>query len=305
MRFILTSLFALALLITPAEFATAQGFIICQGDSCNACSLVSLIQRLLQFLITLAILFGTLMIMLAGFKMVTAHGNQAEIKKAKEIFTNVAIGITIILLAFTIVDTLMKMLVPNSSAFMGGGPWSTIQCADNNIPKQPAPSQPSSPVTVTPGGGQNTGGSTSGIPFNGPTMTADEAKKLLTERGIAVNSGVNLEGISSDVIDKIVAASNDMGPSALIITSARDGTHMNTCHAAGTCLDVVCRSCGSDAGKIQAFINAADNHRYCAVYEPGPSGGCPAGVSRCRAGVGTGAHYSFYMGSGAKDSLCN
>lgn len=300
-RLALLAVIILAFFLIPESSAFAQTIqlVVCEGDQCNACNLVKLANNVIRFLIVLSILLATIMFIWAGFLFVTSGGNQTQLQKGKKMFMDVLIGIIIVLTGFLIVDTVMKTLAGNS--LMGGGPWNQIECVPNPSAISTGvwdPSQGGS-VSVSPG----TGGSTSGISVSGPTMTAAEARAALTERGIAVNSGVNLEGVNASMIDQIIATGNETGR-PLTITSARDGSHENGCHAAGTCLDVVCTSCGSNASAIQGFISAAESRGYCAVYEPGQTATCPAGVSPCRAGVGTGAHYSFYMSAGSKDAKC-
>ncbi len=295
MKRIFAYLTILIIVLAPPSVAFALTLVPCMGDACKACNLVDLANNIINFLIVLAVLIAGILFAWAGFIMVTSAGNMSKVKKAKDIFVDVLIGVIIVLSGWIIINTIMSILVGDT---LYGGSWKTIECVENGKITEPPP-QPTSPtLTENP-----TTSGDSGVPITGPTMTAAEARQILSERGIAVNPGVNLEGVSSEMIDRIVATGNDMGR-PLTITSARDGTHANTCHAAGTCLDVVCTSCGNNVSAIQGFINAAQQRGYCAVYEPGPSGPCPAGVSPCRAGVGTGAHYSFYNRSGSTDALC-
>jgi hypothetical protein len=271
----------------------------CTGLNCQLCNLFALADTLIKYAIYVAVPIGGAVFAYAGFLFITSGGSTENASKARTLFFDVILGFIFVLIAFLVVDTIIQTLA--NGTFTGAN-WRGVSCTSDRYLGggfASAPINPITPVTVTP----TPGGSTSGITVQGSTMTAAQAQQALTSRGIAVAASVNLEGINSDVIDKIIATSNDMGR-PLTITSARDGVHANTCHAAGTCLDVVCTSCGSSASGVQSFINASEQQGYCAVYEPGPSGGCPVGVTPCRPGVGSGAHYSFYKSSGAKDALC-
>jgi hypothetical protein len=76
-----------------------------------------------------------------SFKMVTAGGDAGAISNAKSMITNVIIGFIILLAAYLIVDTVMKILVGDK--LTGFGPWNEIQCVDQPevTPIQPATNQ--------------------------------------------------------------------------------------------------------------------------------------------------------------------
>ena len=59
----------------------------------------------------------------AGWKYMTAGGNIGKATQARDIFTNVAIGLVIILAGWLVVDTVMKTLVKEHAGF---GPWNKI-----------------------------------------------------------------------------------------------------------------------------------------------------------------------------------
>jgi len=106
---------------------TGTGLVTCEGPDCNLCSLVGLVQNVINFMVYVAIFVATLMITYAGILYVTAGGSEDRLKKAHGIFWKVLIGFIIILAAWMIVDLIFKALVPiDGQPF--GKPWQSIVC---------------------------------------------------------------------------------------------------------------------------------------------------------------------------------
>jgi hypothetical protein len=106
-----------------------SGFISCEGRSCSACDFVVLGNTAIKWLITISFLFFAVLAVRAGIKLVTSQGNSSALTNAKESFTNAFIGLIIILLAFLLVDTIMRQLVKGSGEIKGYGPWNEVVCA--------------------------------------------------------------------------------------------------------------------------------------------------------------------------------
>ena len=70
------------------------------------------------------IVLSAVMFAWAGFEALTAAGSTEKYMKAKRIFSNVVIGLVIILCSWLIIDTLMRTLVGNGSGY--GKPWNKI-----------------------------------------------------------------------------------------------------------------------------------------------------------------------------------
>lgn len=92
----------------------------CDGVDCTVCDLATLAQNIINAGVFIFVFFSALMFAYAGFLKLTneAVGKQAE---ANTIFTNVALGLIVLLSAWLVVDTLMKSV-------LGGdfGPWNDI-----------------------------------------------------------------------------------------------------------------------------------------------------------------------------------
>lgn len=93
------------------------------ATNCGFCDLAELAQNVLNDAVYLAVFFSAILFAWAGFKMLTNGGNMHQISEARQIFTDVAIGLIIILAGWLVVDTLMRILVGGQ---IGGLPWNKI-----------------------------------------------------------------------------------------------------------------------------------------------------------------------------------
>lgn len=103
--------------IVPCSGVEAQGNL----QPCTLCSLVQLAQNILNAAIFLAVFMSALLFAYAGWLYVS---NEAigEQQRAKGLFTDVTVGLVIILGAWLFIDTLMKVLMGNNNYF----PWNSI-----------------------------------------------------------------------------------------------------------------------------------------------------------------------------------
>lgn len=96
-------------------------------DECTFCDFMQLVRNILNFILFLTMVTAGALFAWAGWLFATSGGSGADHQKAKNIFKNVIIGLVLVLGAFTIVNTLMKMLVAND--FSLGNfttSWSTL-----------------------------------------------------------------------------------------------------------------------------------------------------------------------------------
>tara|TARA_B100000745_G_scaffold74148_2_gene44704 strand:+ start:2067 stop:2999 length:933 start_codon:yes stop_codon:yes gene_type:complete len=93
--------------------------------TCGTCEFVDLINNLIQFILWFATIAATIMILYGGFRLVTSQGSVEALKKAKSIITNVVIGYVLALAAFLIINTLLSIILPNTSPVLG---WQKIEC---------------------------------------------------------------------------------------------------------------------------------------------------------------------------------
>ncbi|MEX2341146.1 MAG: pilin, partial [Candidatus Paceibacterota bacterium] len=77
---------------------------------CTTEDVVKFANNLITWLISILGVIAVIALMIVGFKLVTSAGNPSAWAEAKGMFTNIVIGIIIILAAWLVVDTIMKGL---------------------------------------------------------------------------------------------------------------------------------------------------------------------------------------------------
>jgi hypothetical protein len=217
----LTPIIFLVLLLP--ETTAAQGIAnVCNGPDCSSCHLVDLANRLIAWLIGLVtILFAVLMVM-AGFGLVTSGGNPSALTAAKSKFTNALIGFVIVLASWLVVDTLMRGLVMNNGNIDGWGPWARVQCWNQTeMESLPEPNDantiPSGPVTV--------GAVTFSAAGSSPESGEDAARQELAAAGVLDGGNViSYRGMRQVAIDGVVQMNNECN-CGLTVTEVTGGSH--------------------------------------------------------------------------------
>lgn len=145
--------FFIGLFLLP-QLVGAQGLVPdCNGPDCNFCHVVQLGNNVIRWLFMIVFVILSVVIFIAGVKLITANGNQGALSDAKKSITNALIGILIMFSAFLIIDTLMKLAV-NGGELKGIGAWNNISCGGQIDPKYVAPVDTSGGVVpVTPSQG--------------------------------------------------------------------------------------------------------------------------------------------------------
>lgn len=116
----------LTLFTLPLVMAQAQGFVPCTGVNCGICHIVIMVSRVLNWAGMALGYVAAITLVWAGLKFVTSLGNPTGKEAARQIFVNVLIGYTIVLLAWVVIDTGMRIFVNENRL----GPWNDIECAD-------------------------------------------------------------------------------------------------------------------------------------------------------------------------------
>ena len=107
--FLLSFLIALPLMV-KADFISGLNTAVGKTDISQA-SLEDTIVSIINGLLALVGLLFIIMIIYAGFKWMTAQGNAENVGDAKKIIKNSIIGITVILLSYTIVNAVYKIIM--------------------------------------------------------------------------------------------------------------------------------------------------------------------------------------------------
>jgi hypothetical protein len=98
-----------ALFVAPV-LVMGAGLVPC-GDkdptSCTWGSVVTFANTLLNFLIGLGVIIAGVLIAVAGIKLLLGRGDPGAWKAAKQMLWNVVIGMSVMILAFTIIKVLL------------------------------------------------------------------------------------------------------------------------------------------------------------------------------------------------------
>lgn len=97
------------------------------GDprECGCAELVQLAQNILNTGIYIAVVLSAILFAWAGFKYLGATGG-GEQTQAKDLLWNVTIGLVLILVAWGIVDTIIKTITPGTGG--AGWLWNQLKC---------------------------------------------------------------------------------------------------------------------------------------------------------------------------------
>lgn len=138
MRYI--ALGAIIILFSLPTFGFASGLIPCDGPDCQACHFVKLGQNVLEWLIGIMASIIALVFAIGGMKMVMSGGSSENVSEAKSMMTNSVVGFVILLSAWLIIDTSLKLFMDESKL----GVWNEVACV-----KQPEMLPQDTPSTAT------------------------------------------------------------------------------------------------------------------------------------------------------------
>jgi hypothetical protein len=150
-KIILSLVLAFGLFIVPTVFAEEPTGLAqlagCSGPDCSLCNVADMANGIIKWLIGILFMVFALLLAIAGVRLVTSGGNHHALDEAKSSFTNAIIGFIIILSAWLIVDTIMRVLVgtdanPGSIVETVGSTgsvsgylyWSEVQCQEHIVP---------------------------------------------------------------------------------------------------------------------------------------------------------------------------
>ena len=99
--------------VTPTNDTTvtpAGGLVPC-SINCGFKELLQLVNNFIKFILfVMAVPIAALMFVYAGFEMVTSGGSVEKAKKAKNVFTNAAIGLTLAAASWLIIELILSTL---------------------------------------------------------------------------------------------------------------------------------------------------------------------------------------------------
>lgn len=101
----------LGALLFNLALAQEKGLVPCKGEDCDFAQLMQLIENVLNFLIfKIAVPAAAVAIMIGGWLIVTAGGNESKISNGKKIVGAAVLGLVIVLGAWLIVKTIIEAL---------------------------------------------------------------------------------------------------------------------------------------------------------------------------------------------------
>lgn len=112
------------------DWQTAAGIVTCEGPGdCNFCSLVEMINSIVQWLVMFGVVIIVLILAWAGVILLTSGGDASKLTQAKKMFFNSLIGMLIIMASWTVVDTFLKVFTGSDL-----GVWNapTENCGGSN-----------------------------------------------------------------------------------------------------------------------------------------------------------------------------
>ncbi len=141
---LIISFFAVPLLLTPLSSSAAlvecnpsytvdSGGDITISRQCTVCDFIAMGDRIVTFMLEIAILIATLMIAWGAFTIMTGRGNPEQLKSGKAIMFAAITGVVVALAAWVIIASLMRILTGTGEAGFTP-PWQRINCADPSAP---------------------------------------------------------------------------------------------------------------------------------------------------------------------------
>lgn len=273
MRYFITVgliLFYGVILLTPdvvlaqAGGGTSGGLVTCTGLDCDFCKLVEMIEKVIDFLVTLLIIIATIMLAITGLQMAyTAAGGSDAREILKERMTNIIIGFVLIIASWTLVDTLLKALVTDDLKNNWRTPASEL-CGRQAVPNEPVINADGAfedrPVDVAAGSASYQSGTVSGdVTVNqnmNPIFDPDDGGSHMVKPGAAERM--------QETLDIFKRVEDEFGrPLVINDAIAKAGTSRETetpgsRHFHGDALDVSLAGM-SDADKIRLYQIARRN----------------------------------------------
>lgn len=122
-----------AFLVT-SDTAFAQGIVPCSGTDCQACSIVALIQNVINFLIGFSFSIASALFAWAGVLLFTGGDNPGKRDRAKKIFQSAIFGFIIVLGSYLIINTILHTILDPKQ--YRDGSWFKVTCVDEKIRDQ-------------------------------------------------------------------------------------------------------------------------------------------------------------------------
>lgn len=267
------------------------------AQTCTICHLSVLISNLIDFLITrIAFPLGTLLIVVGGLAIMLSGPSESWLSWGKNILKTAVLGLVIVLVAWVLVDTTIKMLTGGVDHFEVSqlGPWHQIDTSfctsgvsvSGGLGTGVLGTGETGPV------GQATGCPTTCIPLTLPTngFACQRGNVCQVDRDLAGRLQTLNQSFTQD--GRINMRINEAWPPTV--------PHQDTCHQGGTCVDIgISSRNASDISYALQKANAANLRAEYEVQTPARrieliNQGVPANQVLHVAGINN-EHFSIYM----------
>ena len=266
MRFLFVTLLVSVFLYLPivpivdggmtVALTDAAGLVPCgeKGNPCNACHAMGMVNNLISYLFTIITFLAVMVIMYAGVKLVTSQGNASEWEEAKGMMTNMIVGFVIVLSAWLVVDTLMKMLL--SDEVIKPGMWNKLDggCGTGTANKNA--------TNEFTGGKKKPGDSNASVSKD--SLSDADARARLTQAGISVKvDNTSLNDINAKTVDDAIALKNACNCNVRLTGGTESGHGAGTfSHGTGYKYDI-----SDDDASLNSFITT--KYKYSGVRGDG------------------------------------
>jgi len=127
MKAVIISFLLLGTFVVATPSVEAK-IVSCDGVECNTCHVIKTANNILTFFIEVAIYIAGIMFAWGGLLMVMSGGDRGKFEQGKAKMTDAVIGIIIVLAAWLLVDTVLKLVLSDDVQSKVFGFWNQIQC---------------------------------------------------------------------------------------------------------------------------------------------------------------------------------
>lgn len=220
----------------------AAGLVPCGGEgepACQMCYVVELVNRVISWLVLILGTIAAIIIVYAGFKLVTSGGNRHAKEDAKSMISNMIIGYVIVLAGWLLIDTGMRTLLLDGETRLGM--WNELSCMAQPNPAagtftprtfDPNGEIPGNRVVVTPGytyvtGG--TGGSLSGGGSGGGAGGGVQCSPSNSACSVAALQAAGLTPVQANVMSCIAMTESSGNPNTPPYNVTNPGSNSTAC----------------------------------------------------------------------------
>jgi hypothetical protein len=195
-RYHWVSLGMLVLLVTTPYIAHAAGFFgplipdrcNCPGSAPDWGCVLQTFQNGMNLFVSLAVIIITIFIALAGFTYMTSSGNPEKRQLANRRILNAVIGLLIVLVAWLLVDSIMKALYDGNKSFGG---WNSILAGGT-----PCIAEIAEPSTIPTISSPTNGAGGTGLPPQTGTGACAPANVI----NAAASAGINMSSAEAQTL---------------------------------------------------------------------------------------------------------